>query len=584
MVSSLLAKKGWTLNPIQKAGIPTLLSGSDGLLIAPTGSGKTEAAILPLVSRCINENWEGLAILYITPLRALNRDVDRRLGDLLDPLNLKVGVRHGDTPKNERLRQSRSPPNLLVTTPETAQIMLLGSRLREHLAGLRAIVLDEVHDLAGSERGSQLLVGLERIKALGGSEIQLVGLSATVGNPKEVARWFSSSAEPVFAPTKRETEVVVHREIPSREDELLSVEWSVSPSSIAAFRRLSKSLIEDHPALIFVNSRSIAETTAQRLSALCPELNIGVHHGSLAAETRREMEDSLREGKLHGIICTSSLELGIDIGSIERVHQLQSPKNVERLLQRMGRAEHRLGGTGRGEILAWELDEVAECAVIARKAICNELHGVEWRLGPRVVAANQMMQMSIERGVVPLIDATEIISRCSIFSDWTHDDTLGILRVLDGRWMIKLVESPEESDALSWPLKLWRELASRTDGDAPLERPSFEEEIENSVSERWRGQLLMGLPDSLKDGWFSPSGKLGRARSDHLSMIPDEMSYRVRDVVTRRILGTVDEAFVLSLGDGEDSEFSTRSFVMAGRTWQIIDADPVVEVVSVAPA
>ena len=172
------------MNPIQKAGIPTLLSGSDGLLIAPTGSGKTEAAILPLVSRCINENWEGLAILYITPLRALNRDVDRRLGDLLDPLNLKVGVRHGDTPKNERLRQSRSPPNLLVTTPETAQIMLLGSRLREHLAGLRAIVLDEVHDLAGSERGSQLLVGLERIKALGESEIQLVGLSATVGNPK----------------------------------------------------------------------------------------------------------------------------------------------------------------------------------------------------------------------------------------------------------------------------------------------------------------------------------------------------------------------------------------------------------------
>jgi len=584
MVSSLLTNKGWTLNPIQEAGIPPLLSGSDGLLIAPTGSGKTEAAILPLISRCLNENWDGLSILYITPLRALNRDVDRRLGDLLGPLNLKVGVRHGDTSKNDRLRQSRSPPNLLVTTPETAQIMLLGSRLRRHLAGLRAIVLDEVHDLAGSERGSQLLVGLERIKALGGSEIQLVGLSATVGNPKEVARWFSDSAEPVFAPTKRETEVIVHREIPSREDELLSVEWSVSPSSIAAFRRLSKSLIEEHPALVFVNSRSIAETTAQRLSTLCPELDIGVHHGSLAAETRREMEDALREGKLHGIICTSSLELGIDIGSIERVHQLQSPKNVERLLQRMGRAEHRLGGTGRGEILAWELDEVAECSVIARKAVDKELHGVEWRVKPRVVAANQMMQMSIERGIVPLIDATAIISRCSIFRNWTHDDTLEILRVLDSRWMVKLVERPSESDVLSWPLKLWRELASRTDGDAPLERPSFEEEIEKSVCERWRRQLVMGLPDSLKDGWFSLSGKLGRTRSDHLSMIPDEMSYRVRDVVTRRILGTVDEAFVLSLGDGSESEVSTRSFVMAGRTWQIIDADPEVEILSVAPA
>lgn len=584
MVLELLRGKGWTLNPIQEASIPLLKGGSDGLLIAPTGSGKTEAAILPLITRCLNENWGGLSILYVTPLRALNRDVDRRLADLLDPLELTVGVRHGDTPQKERTRQSQSPPNLLVTTPETAQIMLLGSRLRSHLSGLRAVVLDEVHDLASSERGSQLLVGLERIKAIGKHKIQLVGLSATVGNPNEVARWFSDSAEPVFAPTKRDTEVLVHREVPSREDELLSVEWSVSPSSIAAFRRLSQSLIEDYPALVFVNSRSTAETTAQRLSALCPELRIGVHHGSLAAETRREMEDSLREGALNGIICTSSLELGIDIGAIERVHQLQSPMTVERLLQRMGRAEHRLGGTGRGEILAWELDGVAECSVIARKAISNELHGVEWREKPRIVAANQMMQMSIERGVVPLMEATEIISRCSIFKNWTHEETLAILRVLDSRWMIRLVESPESSDALAWSRRLWGELASRTEGDAPRDRPGFEEEIGQSTIDKWRRQLLLGLPETLKGGWFSPSGRLGKTRTDHISMIPDEMSYRVRDVITRRILGTVDEAFVLSLGDDNTDSASSRSFVMAGRTWQIIDADPEAEELSVAPA
>ena len=158
LVSGLVEDLGWDLTPIQQESMSGLLGGGHRLLLAPTGSGKTEAAVLPLVSRALSEDWQGLSILYVTPLRALNRDIDRRLGVMLDPLGLSVGLRHGDTPQSERTRQSRSPPNLLVTTPETLQIMLLGSRLRQHLAGVRAIVIDEVHDLAASERGSQLLV------------------------------------------------------------------------------------------------------------------------------------------------------------------------------------------------------------------------------------------------------------------------------------------------------------------------------------------------------------------------------------------------------------------------------------------
>ena len=576
-VRMLVEDNRWSLTPIQEAGIPSVIDGLDRLLIAPTGSGKTEAAILPLVSRSISEDWDGLSILYITPLRALNRDIDRRLASMLAPLGMEVGVRHGDTTQKERRRQSRSPPDLLVTTPETTQIMLLGSRLRGHLAGVKAIVLDEVHDLAASERGSQLLVGLERVKALSGNKIQLVGLSATVGNPKEVARWFSGSAEPIVGPSPRETEVLVHCEPAGREDELLSVEWSVSPNSIAAFRRLASSLMEDSPALVFVNSRSTAETVAQRLSSLVPELNIGVHHGSLAAEMRNDMEQSLREGKVHGLICTSSLELGMDVGTIQRVHQLQSPRSVERLLQRVGRGEHRLGGTGRGEMLAWEIDGVAECAVIARRAMANELGGVEWRTGPRVVVANQLMQMAIERSVVPLKEATTLIQRCSIFGEWEHEDTLEVLRVLDSRWMVKLVEHPVESDPISWPSKFWEGLSSRTEGDAPEQRPAWDQEISESDRGKWRRQLLGGLPESLEGGWFSPSGRLGRTRGDHFSMIPDELSYRVRDVVTSRVIGSVDEAFVLSLGD------ESEGFVMAGRTWEVVDADPDSEELSVAP-
>ncbi|HJM29777.1 MAG TPA: DEAD/DEAH box helicase, partial [Candidatus Thalassarchaeaceae archaeon] len=407
-VRALVVERGWELTPVQESSARDLVEGKNRILVAPTGSGKTEAAILPLVSRALNEEWEGLSILYITPLRALNRDIDRRLEKLLSPLNLSVGLRHGDTSQKERTRQSRNPPNLLVTTPETAQIMLLGSRLRQHLAGVRAVVLDEVHDMAASERGAQLLVGLERIAALSTikKEIQRIGLSATVGNADEVAGWMSKGATAIFGPAPRTTKVTVHRETPTPEDELLAGEWAISPKSIAAFRHLAHTLIEDPPSLVFVNSRSTAETVAQRLAAIVPEITVGVHHGSLAAETRREMEEALRGGKLHGLICTSSLELGIDIGTIRRVHQLNSPRAVDRLLQRVGRAEHHLGGTGRGDVLAWEIDDISESAVIARRAMNGELEGVEWRYNPSIVAANQLLQMAIERSIVPLQDAT----------------------------------------------------------------------------------------------------------------------------------------------------------------------------------
>ena len=188
-VRKLIEIRGWSLSSIQESSMEDLVSGYDRVLVSPTGSGKTEAAILPLASRFITEEWDGLSILYITPLRALNRDIDRRLAEMLEPLGISVGLRHGDTSQRERAKQSKNPPNLLVTTPETAQIMLLGSRLRRHLSGLNAVILDEVHELASSERGAQLLVGLERIAEYCSEKFQRVGLSATVGNPLETAKW-----------------------------------------------------------------------------------------------------------------------------------------------------------------------------------------------------------------------------------------------------------------------------------------------------------------------------------------------------------------------------------------------------------
>ncbi|MEC7143016.1 MAG: DEAD/DEAH box helicase, partial [Candidatus Thermoplasmatota archaeon] len=269
-VSQIVGKKGWIPTPIQKKSIPAILGGNDVLLIAPTGSGKTESAALPLLSMAISEKWGESSIVYITPLRALNRDIDRRLPELFKPLNLKVALRHGDTPNSERQRQSRKPPHLWITTPETLQIMLLGSRLREHLSKIKAIIVDEVHDLAASERGSQLLLAIERIQALSPDKIQRIGLSATVGNPQEVAKWLSDDAQIVHGDAPRETKIRVHAPLPSPEDKILALDWKTSAESVASLRHITKLVEDESPALIFVNSRNSAETVALRMRNINP--------------------------------------------------------------------------------------------------------------------------------------------------------------------------------------------------------------------------------------------------------------------------------------------------------------------------
>jgi len=605
-LKGFLDDAGWQPTPVQQAAIPDLIAGKHRLLVAPTGSGKTEAAALPLISQAQTEQWEPMSILWITPLRALNRDIDRRLESVAAAAGLNVGLRHGDTPQNERNKQSRNPPHLLVTTPETTQILLIGKRLRQHLSNLRAVVIDEVHDLAASERGSQLLIALERIDELAGRRVQRVGLSATVGNPKEVASWLSPTCEAINAPTPRATEVRVTCWKPTEIDEAQAIEMSTSPRAMAALRGLANRLRDDAPALVFVNSRNAAETVAQRLTNLDSGLEIGIHHGSLSTAIREEMEQRLQAGELHALVCTSSLELGIDVGSVNQVHQIQSPRAVDRLLQRVGRAEHHLGGTGRGALLAWEPDEIAESSVIARRAMAGELDGVGWRLNPRTVAVNQLVLMTLAEGIIPLAAPTALLQRTSIFPDWTDEDTLEILRILDDRWLIKLVEDPASHDPLQWAPKLWKTLAeaansaSRTSPKStptsttapsaemvvPEDRPTLEEikTINDRTLDAYRDAIRAQVPAHLADGWYSAAGRTRDYMLTNLSMIPDKQRYTVRDAVTRSTIGTVDEVFVLSLDDsGSEEDGSPRRFVMMGRTWEMVDADPERSEVLVAP-
>ena len=575
-----LDERGWKPTPVQQVTQDEISSGGDRLVVAPTGSGKTMAAVLPLLDRCLKEEWSGMSILYITPLRALNRDVDRRLEEITQAVGLRLGLRHGDTTQSERTKQVRNPPNIMITTPETFQIMFTGSKLRELLKSVQAVVIDELHEMADGERGWQLSVGISRLESFIGRTVQKVGLSATVGNPEQVAKWLSDEAESIVAVAPRSTELSVDAVIQMPEDEIGSLELAISPRAHATLRGLADIISKNNPCLIFVNSRNSAETVSQRLTAIAPDLLIGVHHGSLAKETRTKMENDLREGKLQGLVCTSSLELGIDVGTVNHIVQIRSPRSVDRMLQRVGRADHRLGGIGRGNLLSWESDDLFESAVIARKAVAGEIEAVEWRDRPLSVAANQIVMMVHSHGALPINEVTESISGACQFRDWSDEDTISIGKILADRWVIRCVDEPLTIPWYRWPHDVWKELQNNSKKPLP-EMPKLAHDEEPSEQLR---KLSFDLPKRFANGWLSRSGRTREWVSKHLSMIPDKQSYRVRDAVTRQPLGNVDEAFVLSLNDGgEEQDGTQRRFVMAGRTWIVVDADPEQSELLVAP-
>ena len=575
-----LDKRGWIPTPVQQVTQADIAAGHDRLVIAPTGSGKTMSAILPLLDRCLKNDWQGMSILYITPLRALNRDVDRRLDELTKAVGLKLGLRHGDTTQSERTKQVRNPPNVMITTPETFQLMFTGSRLRLLLKDVKAVVIDEIHEMANGERGWQLAIGLSRLEAFKGSTVQKIGLSATVGNPDQVATWLSPKAQAISAKAPRYTELKVDAISTTVEDEIGSSELAISPRAHATLRGLAQVVKEKNPCLIFVNSRNSAETVSQRLQSIAPELKIGVHHGSLAAETRAKMEDDLREKKLQGLVCTSSLELGIDVGSLKHIVQIRSPRSVDRMLQRVGRADHRIGGIGVGHLMSWEVDDLLEAAVIARRAMAGEIEPVEWRDRPLSVVANQIVMMVHSHGALPIADITQVIGQTGQYEGWSDEDTLGIARVLADGWVVKCVENPSEVPWYRWPHDVWQAMIASTKKSLP-EKPKLERGEEPPLE---LARMKFDPPKPFDKGWISKSGRTRQWVMHHLSMIPDKQSYRVRDAVSRATLGNVDEAFVLSLNDGgAEEDGRQRRFVIAGRTWIVIDADPERNELLVAP-
>ncbi|MFX1318287.1 MAG: DEAD/DEAH box helicase [Promethearchaeota archaeon] len=407
-LSAEIKKQGFqTPTPIQNRSIPRILRGESVLLIAPTGHGKTEAAFFPLINRLLEEptDVKSVQVIWVTPLRALNRDILRRLVQIAQELKVRVEVRHGDTPASARRRQTLKPPQMFIITPETLQAILVGKRIREHLRNVSCVVIDEIHELAASKRGVQLMVALERLRELTKTPFQRVGLSATVGNPREIQRFMGGEERVGIVKSPASKNFDFHLEYCP----LSFGEEDKSPLDGPAERIWE--LVNTHSStLIFCNERQTAEALGLRLSRLHGS-DSGVHHGSLSREARIEAEQKFKAGEAPYLVCTSSLELGLDIGLVDLVIQYGSPRQVIRLLQRVGRSGHQLNRVSKGVIITTRFDDVCEGIAITEKALEGVLETPPIHYNALDIVAHQLVGLAIEYKTLTYAQAMNIIKR-----------------------------------------------------------------------------------------------------------------------------------------------------------------------------
>ncbi|TRO46351.1 DEAD/DEAH box helicase, partial [Candidatus Bathyarchaeota archaeon] len=438
-VRRLIEQKGFPepTEPQEKT-IPKILEGKNVLLISPTATGKTEAAFLPLLSMLLQaQQTPGIKVLYITPLRALNRDMLERLEWWCNNLDIKLAVRHGDTDTKERTRQSRSPPDVLITTPETLQAMLSGWLLRQHLQSLRWVVIDEVHELADNKRGSQLSLALERVRNLAHTDFQMIGLSATIGTPQKVAQFLVGNNRPVEiirVPVAKMVRLQVIFPQPTEEDVHLAGQLYTHPEVAARLRAIRDYMRAHKSVLLFTNTRSVSEVLASRFKVWDINFPVSIHHGSLAKPSRIAAETGLKRGDLKGLIATSSLELGIDVGRIDLVIQYMSPRQVSRLIQRVGRAGHRVGRVAKGVIIGMDSDDTLEALVTARRALKEELEPVEVPQKPYDALTHQIAGLLLKKRRLAFTEILEVAQNAYPYRDITMEDVEKALRYMHERF------------------------------------------------------------------------------------------------------------------------------------------------------
>jgi ATP-dependent Lhr-like helicase len=528
VVSEWFKRKFGDVTEAQAMAVPLIHARKSVLVSSPTGSGKTLTAFLSILNELILLAGQGrledrIYAVYVSPLKALANDINENLikplaeiSDLfrakgLEPPEVKVSVRTGDTLPSERQKQARSPPHIFITTPESLSLVISTPVFSTKFGEVDYVIIDEVHEICDSKRGVALSVAVERLQNFCQKEFVRIGLSATVAPLEQVAEYLVGlrdgkprdvSIVEVYAQRALDLRVLC----PAKD--MTSLSFEVVNSKMYD---MLKEMIDEHKTtLVFTNTRSGAESVVYKLKERGLE-NIGTHHGSLSRETRMDVEGSLRNGLMKAVVSSTSLELGIDIGSIDLVVQIGSPKSVAKGLQRVGRAGHQYGGTSKGRIVVFESDDLVECAVLCRAAHKKMIDRVTIPKNSLDVLSQLLVGMSIERKWS--VDAAfALIRRSYCYKDLTMAGMESVLRYLGGKNEFEGIYS-----------KLWYDEKERTFG-------------------RKRGSRMI---------YYLNQGT-----------IPEEADYKVYSDRGSPI-GSLSEKFVERLSQGD-------IFVLGGRSYEFV--------------
>jgi len=411
----------------QERGWTSIARGSHTLIAAPTGSGKTLAAFLFAIDELVRESLDGplpdeVRVLYVSPLKALSADIHKNLEEPrqgiaavaeahgLTPPRITAAVRTGDTPASARAAMVKTPPHILVTTPESLYLLLTSARSRQMLATVRTVIVDEIHAVIGNRRGAHLALSLERLRRVTGRPLQRIGLSATQKPIEEVARWLVG------------TETAAGGDACTIVDEghgrPMDLDIELPRSELATvmahevwgeyYDRLAELAQAHRTTLVFVNTRKLAERVARHLSERLGDEHVATHHGSLSKESRLDAETRLKAGRLRVLVATASLELGIDIGSVDLVCQIGSPHTIAALIQRVGRSGHRVGGMSKGRVFPETRDDLVECVALVRAVKRGDLDALVPHDAPLDVLTQQLVAETSAAGEA--IDDAELFA------------------------------------------------------------------------------------------------------------------------------------------------------------------------------
>lgn len=511
-VAEWFAARRGTPTPAQAAAWPLIRAGKNVLVASPTGTGKTFAAFLAVLDALVAEHARGelresIQCIYVSPLRALSYDLEKNLNEPLreifgsDEPPIRVALRTGDTTAGQRTRQHSKPPHILLTTPESLCVMLSQEKWLPLLATARWLIVDEIHALADNKRGAHLAISVERLARLKEQPLQRIGLSATIAPLAEVAHFFAGTrgeCEIVDVSTKKRVELRVHT--PLRKNPY--------PEAGYTGQRLIRelgALIQRHKTtLIFCNVRSGAEAVTFWLRENFPALasEIECHHGSLERDVRREVEDRLKRGELRAVVCSTSLELGIDIGAVELVVMMSTPKGVSKALQRAGRAGHNIHSTSRGVLMATNVSDLVEACATVLLARTRHLETVRVPDSPLDVLAQHLVSMGCTQR-------------------WTRDEAFALIRSAHP----------------------FRELPREEFDDVLDYLAGGGESLRRQYSEVF-GKIILD-----DDGFETRPGRVRRDFLQNVGVIPSVGSVRVRSKT--RALGTVEESFIRMIRVGD---------------------------------